>query len=180
MKSHSGTYIAINGNTLTNFINLTKEQHKIVLSMRNDTSILKWMYGRHIIKLSEHLKFIKKLKNDKSNHYWLVRDSSGNYIGVISINKLHTENKNAYLGIYTNPSIKTKGLGHVLIDCLKYLAFIEFKLHTLKLEVFENNKRAIKFYERNGFIREGLLKEFVYNNKSWINVVIMGITNENS
>ena len=179
MKSHNETHISINGNTLINFINLTKEQHNIVLSMRNDPSILKWMYSEHIIKLDEHLKFIKNLKNDKSNHYWLVRDSLGNYIGVISINKLHTENKNAYLGIYANPSLKTKGLGNILIDCLKYIAFSVFKLHTLKLEVFESNEKAIKFYERNGFIREGLLKEFVCINNLWINVVVMGIKNEN-
>jgi len=59
------------------------------------------------------------------------------------INKVDFKNSNAYIGIYTNPYLS--GMGRMLIECLKKLAFDEGKLHTLKLEVIEDNERAVNF-----------------------------------
>jgi len=38
----------------------------------------------------------------------------------------------------------------MLIRCLRNLAFEKAKLHTLKLEVIENNESALDFYRKSG------------------------------
>jgi len=56
------------------------------------------------------------------------------------------------------------------------LAFEHLKLHTLKLEVLENNERAINFFKKLGFKEEGRLREFVFKEDIWYDAIIMGIT----
>jgi UDP-4-amino-4,6-dideoxy-N-acetyl-beta-L-altrosamine N-acetyltransferase len=162
---------------LKNFVNLTLSEKMLVLKWRNSQSVRKWCYSRHIISKEEHLQFIKNLKKDNKNFYWLVECdfnlSDKQYIGVISLNKVDFINKHAYLGIYSNPQLK--GIGKILMEALKKIAFDIMKLHTLKLEVLETNKHAIEFYKKHGFKKEGKLKEFVYKDRKWIDVIVMGI-----
>ena len=56
------------------------------------------------------------------------------------------------------------------------MAFEHLKLHTLKLEVLENNERAINFFKKLGFKEEGRLREFVFKEDIWYDAIIMGIT----
>lgn len=158
---------------LKNFINLTGNEMIMVLEWRNHVSVRKEMYQDHIISIEEHSKFIEKLKYDDKNYYWILKNKNGDCMGTIYLNKLDFRNKNAYFGIYSNPSIK--GVGCLLIECLKKLAFDIVNLHTLKLEVIAINERAINFYKKSGFIEEGRLKEFVFKDGRWHDVIVMGI-----
>lgn len=161
---------------LINFVNLTEPEKLEVLKWRNDDRVRTWMFNTKLINESDHLKFISNLQNEKRNFYWTVRNKSGETAGVISINKIDDENRNAYLGIYKNPFCKMKNAGAILIGALKAIAFKICGLHTLKLEVVADNEHAIKFYEKNGFAVEGRLREFVLKNGAWLDVIIMGIT----
>lgn len=138
-------------------------------------SVRKEMYQDHIISIEEHSKFIEKLKCDDKNYYWILKNKNGEYMGTISLNRVDFRNKNAYFGIYSNPSMK--GVGCLLIECLKKLAFNIVNLHTLKLEVIDSNEQAINFYKKSGFIEEGQLKEFVFKDGRWHDVIVMGILN---
>ncbi len=172
--------IEVDDNTvLINFINLSDSEREIVRLWRNNEIIMKWMYQDHLISFEEHSNFINKLRADNNNFYWMIKKNTGDYIGVISLNRIDLRNKNAYFGIYSNPESKLSGGGGLLIECLKKLAFDIINLHTLKLEVIESNKRAIDFYEKSGFIEEGRLKEFVFKDGNWLDVIVMGIIKRN-
>lgn len=161
--------------TLINFVNLTAVEKEMVRTWRNHENVRKWSYQDQIISMEEHVGFIEKLKADNRNFYWLVRNKREEYIGVISLIKVDFKNKNAYLGIYSNPDLS--GNGKLLMECLKRLAFETANLHTLKLEVIEGNERAINFYKKAGFREEGKLKELVFKNGKWKDVIVMGIIN---
>jgi len=161
--------------TLKNFITLTEEEQELVRNWRNDENVRKWMYSDAIISSKEHVSFITHLQDDTKNCYWLVNTKKGEQIGVIDLNKINFKNKNAYLGIYANPDCKLKGKGSLLIEHVIKLAFEICEFHTLKLEVIDTNKKAISFYKKSGFIEEGRLKEFVFKNGNWNDVIVMGI-----
>ncbi len=162
---------------LINFLNLNDEEKEIIRDWRNHEDIRKWMYSDHIISLEEHINFIEGLKKDNKKFYWLARYKDGWYPGVISLNRLDVRNNNGYLGIYTNPELS--GTGSLLIECLKKVSFDIAHLHTLKSEVIETNLRAINFYKKSGFSEEGRLKEFVFKDGKWQDVIAMGIINRN-
>jgi UDP-4-amino-4,6-dideoxy-N-acetyl-beta-L-altrosamine N-acetyltransferase len=163
----------IKGLKLKNFINLNYKEKEIIRCWRNSCGIRKWMHTERIISKTEHELFIKSLKKDSKNFFWVVETENGEYIGVIYLNRVDFNNRNAYIGMYINPFLK--GVGSRLMECLKELSLKIVKLHTLKLEVIETNKSAIKFSEKFGFKKEGCLQEFVSRNGKWCNVIIMGI-----
>lgn len=161
---------------LINFINLSSQEREILRTLRNHPKIRKWMYHDDLISIKEHRDFIRKLAVLNNDFYWIAKDDKGSYLGVVYLNKVDFVNKNAYLGIYSNPAFR--GIGHTLIDCLRKLSFKLVKLHTLKLEVIETNTKAVNFYEKQGFKKEGKLKDFSYKDSKWQDVIIMGIKNK--
>jgi RimJ/RimL family protein N-acetyltransferase len=74
--------------------------------------------------------------------------------------------------------ILNQHIGGILINCIKQLVFNIAQFHTIKLEVFSENKHAISFYKKNGFFTEGRLREFIYYDDKWHDVMIMGIVND--
>lgn len=160
-----------------NFINLEEKEKEFVRNLRNTESVRKVMYSEKIITKRKHSDFISRLRIDARNFYWLAKWGKNEYIGVVYLNMVNKERKNAYLGIYANPHSELPGKSAMLIECLKKMAFSKEKLHTLKLEVIEDNARAINSYKKNGFTVEGKLKEFVKKDGQWKDVLIMGIKN---
>lgn len=158
---------------IINFINLNESIKEEILKWRNHDTIRNWMLNDSIINITEHLRFIKNLKKDMHNTYYCVYKDNFN-IGVIYFSKINYNSKNAYLGLYSNPFINLKGRGKILLESLEYIFFEVAKFHTLKLEVLENNEIAINLYKKFNYIEEGRLKEFVYRNSLWLDLIIMG------
>ncbi|SRR5579884_3081296 len=163
----------LDGFRLTNFIHLGDESER-VRGWRNHETVRKWMYSDHLISKKEHLQFIEGLKEDRKNFFWMVADKEGE-LGVISLNRVDVKNKNAYLGIYVNPDDRRSGAGERLIHLLKRLCFEIAKLHSLRLEVIDGNERALRFYRKMGFRIEGRLKEFVFKEGRWRDVILMAL-----
>lgn len=161
---------------LKNFINLSDDEIEMIRRWRNSENIRKWMYSEHLISKDEHRKFINSLKTSTDRAYWLVMKDN-EYIGVIYFTNIKWDHRNAYFGIYANPEKKIPGVGRILDSLAKNIAFDILNLHTLKLEVIEDNKVVINLHKKFGFKEEGRLKDFVYKNGKWKDVIIMGIIN---
>jgi UDP-4-amino-4,6-dideoxy-N-acetyl-beta-L-altrosamine N-acetyltransferase len=157
---------------LVNFIDLTLEEKKMILSWRNHPSIKQWMYNSNDILLENHLNFIETLKNCTDKLYFLVKRED-DYIGVIDFTNINFQIGECDFGLYTNPFEKVAGVGRMLEEsCIKY-AFDILGLKKLKLEVFCENERAINLYKKYNFQEVGK-KEI--NNKE---VICMELKNEN-
>jgi UDP-4-amino-4,6-dideoxy-N-acetyl-beta-L-altrosamine N-acetyltransferase len=171
MNKH-GASERIKGCTVKNFIALTPDERELVRKWRNHRSIRRWMYNDRLISTVEHAAFIRRLKDSSADFYWLVKRDERGYAGVIALKRIDRRNRNAYLGIYADPD--SSGNGRLLMDCLQRLAFKNFRLHTLRLEVLSSNRHALDFYRRQGFKREGTLGEFVFKSGRWHDVIVMG------
>ena len=53
--------------------------------------------------------------------------------------------------------------------------FDDLNLHRIFLRVYDNNPRAIACYKAVGFAQEGVLREAIYKNGSYIDEIEMGI-----
>lgn len=161
---------------LINFTNLSDNEVEMVRRWRNSDTIREWMYNNQIISKEEHKNFIHILKETKNKVYWLVAKND-QYIGVMYFSNIIWNHRNAYLGIYTNPEKKIPGSGGIILSLILEVAFNFLNLHSLKLEVIENNEAAIRLYKKFDFKEEGKLKEFVYKDGKWKDVIIMGKIN---
>jgi len=154
---------------LVNFINLTLDEKKMIISWRNHPSIKQWMYHDNDIMLENHLAFIESLKKSTDKLYFVVKQDS-EYIGVIDFTELN--NPEIYFGLYANPTVKIAGVGRILEKiCIDY-AFNILKINTLKLEVFTDNIQVRNLHKKFNFKETGTK---TINNKK---VICMELKNE--
>ncbi|MBD5167100.1 MAG: UDP-4-amino-4,6-dideoxy-N-acetyl-beta-L-altrosamine N-acetyltransferase [Helicobacter sp.] len=155
------------------FCALTPKQSESVRLWRNHPEIQKQMYNQEPITTQAHRSFIEGLQHSTARSYWAVFDE-GRGIGTMSLVRINLVHAFAFLGIYINPDCFGTGSGTKILQLLEFVAFDKLKLHSLRLEVFEHNKRAIAFYERNGFVREGCLHDYAWVNHAFHNIILMG------
>ncbi|MDC8005389.1 GNAT family N-acetyltransferase [Aureisphaera galaxeae] len=93
-------------------------------------------------------------------HYFFIR-SKGTLAGYIKLNEGETQTEARFPNsleierIYVSPQHHGKGLGHALL--LKSIEVAkERKLPYIWLGVWDQNTKAIDFYERNGFYKDGI------------------------
>jgi len=162
----------LNDIELINFIDMSLEEKKMVLSWRNHPDIKQWMYNSNDIPLENHLSFIETLKNCAEKLYFLVKQNN-NYIGVIDFTNIDKGNKSSEFGLYSNIDIQTPGVGRILENvCIDY-AFNILNINILKLEVFSENAQVRNLHKKFNF-KETTKK--VVNNKE---VICMELKNEN-
>lgn len=172
-----------------NFCNLSASESLRVLRYRNHPFVSKSMYGSPNISAKTHFDFISSLHNDSYSKYFLVQNNLNlrTDIGVVSLTRINLKHKHAYLGIYKNPFLESKHIesnktlryGEQLIEVLKYIAFSEYNLHMLYLEVVESNTRAIKLYEKSGFNSCGRLKECFFINDKFKDIMVYELKTPN-
>ena len=59
-------------------------------------------------------------------------------------------------------------------------AFEQMKLHRVFLRVYADNAAAIRSYEKAGFEKEALLRDDVFVNGKYRDIVLMAVINPNS
>ncbi|HAA01362.1 MAG TPA: GNAT family protein [Flavobacteriales bacterium] len=78
---------------------------------------------------------------------------------------------------YTIEEEKYSDLFSVYIALLKKMAFEQLGFHRLFTETFEIRSHHISVLEKNGFIREGLMKDHVIISGKYVNSIIHGSIN---
>lgn len=136
---------APSGLLAVNFKNLSEEEKKEILKIRNHKDVRKFMHNKERITLKAHRKFIKNL-NDKNAIYLAVRDARG-LVGAISL--VDMDGNRAKAGLYKNLNLK-ESLGGVLLELIEQIAR-KIGLKELILEVKKENTKAIKLYERHKY-----------------------------
>ena len=79
-----------------------------------------------------------------------------------------------YIGI-SDKSNQGKGFGKETVKLMLEYAFDILNLHRVQLHVATENIAAIKVYEQNGFLVEGLLREAMYGQGKYHDFHLMGI-----
>lgn len=94
----------------------------------------------------------------------------------MSLISIDYKNRNAELIIdIGEPDYWGKGYGQEALQILLQYAFHELNLHRLSLRVFDFNERAIRLYSRMGFKQEGVMKETLFRNGAWHDIIYMGL-----
>ena len=82
------------------------------------------------------------------------------------------------IDIGVNPAAQSSGVGTKLLDAVKKQAQSE-QIHKLSLRVLGTNQNAIRFYQKNGFEIEGVLKDEFYLDDHFVDDIFMAFTLKN-
>lgn len=162
------------GYKFINFVDLTFEQKKMVLSWRNHDKVRSMMVNKDLIILDDHLKFIESLKDRNDSYYWLVKDPSGVEVGVLDLIHVDYDKNEGEIGFYLNQNLLGAGV-EFIIEC-NYFVYGILQLGNSLVTVNVNNTDILLI---NKFLRttyEGTKKidddTFYYSNHSNGNFVL--------
>ena len=103
-------------------------------------------------------KHIELLRDENCLHLSIIRKDNNKLVGHIIIFGLNNNNKSLEFRRITINQ-KGFGFGREALKLIKILCFENLEFHRLWLDVYDNNIRAIKLYESEGFVQEGLLRD---------------------
>jgi RimJ/RimL family protein N-acetyltransferase len=95
------------------------------------------------------------------------------FIILMHVNHVHGE---AFVGIGIGDSeYRSRGYGSDAMRVLLRFAFQELNLHRVSLDAVAANSRAVRSYEKVGFVHEGRTRGTEYRNRVHDDLIAMGI-----
>jgi RimJ/RimL family protein N-acetyltransferase len=77
--------------------------------------------------------------------------------------------------ILTDPALRGRGIGRALVHALLVRGFNELELRRIDLRVYAHNAPAIMCYTREGFVKEGVLRQGTRVGDDLWDVVLMSV-----
>lgn len=124
--------------------------------------------------LEDAKQFVEAIQNNELE--WCV-EYEGRMIGQARLVVNSTDNRARYAVGLFDPTVWGKGLGTEITKLVLTYAFTTLQLHRIDLRVLSYNERAIRCYEKCGFIQEGMEREGSLINGRYETDIIMSILN---
>lgn len=100
-------------------------------------------------------------------------------IGSVYLRDIDRVHKKAEYGIFIGEKdVLGQGYGTQAAELMIHYAFEQLKLHKLMLRVLADNRQACRSYEKAGFVQEAYLKDEVFLEGVYRDVIYMAVINE--
>jgi len=138
------------------------------LEPRDAPLILEWMKDNEVnqyfrfnpdsVTIDSVNEFILNSQNNKTDNHFAIVDETDEYLGTVSLKSIDYTAKTAEYAIVLRKSAQGKKCGYFATNKILDYGFNKLDLQRIYLNVLSENKIAVSFYERFGFVYEG---EFV-------------------
>jgi len=127
--------------------------------------------------------WIENLKNRDDTIVFAVLIHEDNnvekLIGNCGLHAIDWKNRVAEVGITLGEKeYQSKGYGTEAMELLLDYGFKTLNLNRIKLRVYEFNSRAINSYKKIGFVEEGRMRQAIFINGEYHNIIFMSILQE--
>lgn len=155
---------------------------------RSDTeNVLKWRNSKHVkqyfiyqkeITHEDHEKWLEeKVATGKVVQF--IIEYKGLAVGSVYLQDIDRVHNKAEYGIFIGDSDNCgHGIGTTVAKSFIQYGFSELHLHRIYLRVYKENQRAITSYEKAGFQKEAVLRDDVFVNGKYHDIVLMGIVKD--
>jgi RimJ/RimL family protein N-acetyltransferase len=141
----------------------------------NDTETEK-MLGGSSYPVSEHAQvaWIDGLDREQDTLRCIIEnDTAGESIGTVILSSIDFKNGNAEVHLkIANGSSRGKGYGTDAIRAIVNYGFTELRLRCVYAQIIEYNEPSVKLFTKCGFELEGVLKERLFKDGKYHNVLV--------
>jgi RimJ/RimL family protein N-acetyltransferase len=107
---------------------------------------------------------------------WAILDATtGRYLGEIVLNDLDAGNASMNTRIALLPGVPGGGYGTEAMTVVLDHAFAAIRLHRVQLDVYAFNPRALRSYEKAGFVVEGRQRDTLFWGGEWTDSILMSV-----
>jgi len=129
--------------------------------------MLEWMHDRDVVHdlaadfatktLADCEAFIDASQNSTSNLHLAITDAQDTYMGTVSLKHIH--DGLAEFAITVRKCAMGKGFSAFAMDSILKIGLQEMGLHSVYWCVRTENVRAVRFYDKNGYLRTDSVPE---------------------
>lgn len=109
----------------------------------------------------------------QGEYQFAIEDADGDLVGRCGPVSVDWKNRVAELAIMIGTPYRRKGYATEAMGLLCDFCFREMNLRRLKVSVLDTNRSAIGCYLRNGFEQEGILRQEVFRDGAYRDVILM-------
>ncbi|MBW8796347.1 MAG: GNAT family N-acetyltransferase [Streptomyces sp.] len=114
-------------------------------------------------------------KDDASVRFSVVELAGGTLVGTATLWGIDTHNRLAHIGLGLLPSARGQGYGTDAVAVLCHYGFVVRGLRRLQIETLSGNAAMLRAAERNGFVREGVLRSSAWLMGEFVDEVLLGL-----
>lgn len=125
--------------------------------------------------------FRKDFEKERPGNYGFMiqRLEDDRFIGMVGLWHAETPHRNAFVSIGIGErELWGKGYGTDAMNLILRYGFLELNLRRVTLDTFSNNPRAIRAYEKVGFVHEGVIRGAMKRNNQRRDFIFMGISRQ--
>jgi RimJ/RimL family protein N-acetyltransferase len=105
----------------------------------------------------------------------VVELDGGTLVGAATLWGIDNHNRSAHIGLGLLPSSRGKGYGTDVVAVLCHYGFVVRGLQRLQIETLSDNAAMLRSAERNGFVREGVLRSSAWVMGEFLDEVLLGL-----
>jgi len=115
-------------------------------------------------------------QSDKAVVFSIFQKSDARFVGQTAFFRIDYISRAAvfYLAIL-EPAHWSKGYGSETTGIMMRYAFDTLNLNRIQLHVFADNQAAIRIYQKEGFRKEGVLRQAMYHHGEYCDFWVMGL-----
>ena len=160
-------------------ITISEEDTNNIIRWRNSDVVRPFFIYQKPFTVEGHLKWLEsEIFSGKGYQFIIHRVEDDKPIGCSYLRDLDTECRKAEYGVFIGEeSEKGKGIGTESLGLVMQFSFKELGLHKLFARAFANNPASINSFLKNGFEQEAYLKDEVFVNGEYRDVVFLAKIN---
>ncbi|OAB37076.1 GCN5 family acetyltransferase [Paenibacillus macquariensis subsp. defensor] len=124
--------------------------------------------------ISDWIKNISKINEDRVD-FMIISKVTDEFLGEVVLSEIDSINRNANIRIAIGMQQSGNGYGTEAMNLMLRYGFETLNLHRIGLEVYAFNPRAIHVYEKIGFRREGVQRDWLYSEGKFHDLIMMSI-----
>jgi len=158
---------------------LQLQDAEFTLQLRRDMEANKALMGYPFpVNMENEIQWLTGLypQSPRKTVYLAVEENnSRQFAGYLSVKNIDLISGTAEFGIILSAEFRGKGYGSQAMRLFFKYLYQEINLRKISLQVLEDNAPAVAAYEKQGFVREGLLSQHVRQDGRYKNVVLMSL-----
>ncbi len=158
---------------------ITEEDTARVVRWRNEKSVVENFIYRKPISEAEHREWLKSKVETGLVHQLIVcRNEDDAPLGCVYLQNFEETNRKAEEGIFLGErGLCGSGIGTEAAKLMLSYAFDTLGLHKLVARVLAFNRSSIRMHEKAGYTQEAYLKEELFLNGKYEDLILFGAIN---
>lgn len=159
---------------------ITEEDTDFIVAWRNSDSVRPYFIYQKPFTREGHLQWLRDMIDAGRGYQFIVcKNNTDEPIGCTYLRDYDRENNKIEYGVFLgSEELKGRGIGTEILQLTLQFAFHALKVNKVFARAFSDNQASIRCFLKGGFQKEAYLREEVYVNGEYRDVVFLSILNK--